>query len=351
MNKLTKVGLSALCGSLASIAAANAGDLTVSGGVDMSWISLDDASTGNPIGIGTNLTFKGAGELDNGWAFDIAIAHKNDDSFSAGVVTIDTGSFGKLEINQGDTSNGVAAMDDKMPTAWEESWGNGLGTGIDLVTGGAASMNIEYTTPTILGTTINLMWAPEFGASDTADKTTGTNASGADTVGDSYDATININPSLGTEILSGLDLFVGAHYHEIYSTDTQINDENDWYEGVAGITYSLGPVSIGFARSGELHGNTTTASDVDYYRNNMYGVAFNINDNLSISYGRHESEINFVNPNDNEARSMEVESYQIAYSMGGASFRIAESEVDNASYQTGTGYDKEATVISMSLAF
>ena len=39
MNKLTKVGLSALCGSLAAVSAANAGDMTVTGGVDMSWIS------------------------------------------------------------------------------------------------------------------------------------------------------------------------------------------------------------------------------------------------------------------------------------------------------------------------
>ena len=49
MNKLTKIGASALCGSLAAISAANAGDLTVTGGVDMSWISLDDEVTGNPI--------------------------------------------------------------------------------------------------------------------------------------------------------------------------------------------------------------------------------------------------------------------------------------------------------------
>ena len=31
MNKLTKLGVSALCGSLAAISAANAGDLTVTG--------------------------------------------------------------------------------------------------------------------------------------------------------------------------------------------------------------------------------------------------------------------------------------------------------------------------------
>jgi len=39
MNKVTKLGVSALCGSLAAISSANAGDLTVTGGVDMSWIN------------------------------------------------------------------------------------------------------------------------------------------------------------------------------------------------------------------------------------------------------------------------------------------------------------------------
>ena len=76
MNKLTKVGLSALCGSLAAVSSANAGDMTVTGGVDMSWVTLDGGSstTGNPIGMGSNLTFKGSGELDNGWTFDYTVA-------------------------------------------------------------------------------------------------------------------------------------------------------------------------------------------------------------------------------------------------------------------------------------
>tara|TARA_B100000745_G_scaffold129134_1_gene84229 strand:+ start:324 stop:464 length:141 start_codon:yes stop_codon:yes gene_type:complete len=36
MNKITKLGVSALCGSLAAVSSANAGDLSVTGGVDMS---------------------------------------------------------------------------------------------------------------------------------------------------------------------------------------------------------------------------------------------------------------------------------------------------------------------------
>ena len=71
MNKISKLGVSALCGSLAAISAAKAGDLSVTGGVDMSWVSLGGGTghTGNPLGIGSNLTFKGSGELDNGWAW------------------------------------------------------------------------------------------------------------------------------------------------------------------------------------------------------------------------------------------------------------------------------------------
>jgi hypothetical protein len=349
MNKLTKVGLSALCGSLASISAANAGELSVTGGVDMTWMSKSNDQTGNPIGMGSNLTFNGNGELDNGWTFNFTVANLNSGAFSAAQVTLDTGAFGSLELNQGDSTNGIDAYDDKMPTAWEENWGAGLSTGIDLVSGIGTSTNIAYNTPTILGTSISLAYAPQMGAADTADKSSGT---GTANQRGGYDATININPSFGTEILSGLNLFVGGHVHDrTLDGGGVVVGTNEHVEGTAGITYSLGPISLGFQRSGEITGNTLTATDVDYYRNNMYGVSFNVNDNLSVSYGLTESEQNFVNPNNSEAVTMEVESYQIAYTMGGASIRYADLSMDNGSYQSGTTYDKDAKVVSVSLAF
>ena len=39
MNKLTKIGLSSLCGSLAAVSAAHAGELTVKGGATATWSS------------------------------------------------------------------------------------------------------------------------------------------------------------------------------------------------------------------------------------------------------------------------------------------------------------------------
>jgi len=163
MNKLTKVGCSALCGSLAAISAAHAGELTVTGGADMTWISKGGSTTGTPLGIGSNTNVKGSGELDNGWTFALTIANANLQAYSNANINLDMGGLGKLNFNQGNSGNGIAAYDDKMPTAWEESWGNGLSTGVRLPLGSGNSQNIMYTTPTIMGITLALTHAPDYG--------------------------------------------------------------------------------------------------------------------------------------------------------------------------------------------
>jgi hypothetical protein len=83
MNKLTKVGCSALCGSLAAISAANAGDLTVTGGAHVTYTSIGAETTGNPFGMASAVTFKGSGELDNGWGWNFVIDETDQVSFSA----------------------------------------------------------------------------------------------------------------------------------------------------------------------------------------------------------------------------------------------------------------------------
>jgi len=350
MNKLTKVGCSALCGSLAAISAANAGDLTVTGGVDMSWISKEADVTGNPIGIGSNLTFKGSGELDNGWKFDLSIAHKNGDTYSSSNVNIDMGGLGQLNIDQGDSGNGVAAFDDKMPTAWEEAWGNGLSTGVKTVVGAGGAMNVMYTPPTVLGTTLTLTKAWNMGSTDTNDLATGGQAQS--NYREAYDLTVNINPSFGTEALSGLNIFAGGHSKAQQKKTAET--VSDYYEGVAGITFDIGPVSLGYGRSGHITGVERSTTAVTHYTGAMYGVAFNINDDLSISYGFHSSrkagfESARTQMGNAENRLIEVESLQVAYSMGGASIRLAETKGDNLYFSSAN--DKDATVVSVALAF
>ncbi len=356
MNKLTKYGCSALCGSLAAISAANAGELSVTGGADMTWVSKGGDVNGNPLGIGSNYSLLGSGELDNGWTYDLTIANGNSNAFSAAIIKVGMGGLGTMTFNQGNSGTGIKNIDDKMPTAWEETWGAGATTGVRLATGSGTSQSIMYSTPTLFGTSMTFTVAPDYGTTDTADKTT---AASQDTDGKSYDATININPSLGTEILSGLNIFAGASTIERNDTDAPLNDA---YEGVGGVTYDIGPLSLGAQWSGEYTGAKTIDGDgpagqesvYNFYKNFAYGMAFNINDDLSLSYGEWRARKagytdSSTEQTDEANRTVTVTSFQIAYTMGGASIRIADTEVDNQSWTANQ--NRSVTTVSMGLAF
>jgi len=341
MNKLTKIGASALCGSLAAISSASAGDLSVTGGVDMSWMSLDDETVGNPLGIGSNLTFKGSGELDNGWTVDLSVAHLNANGYSNTNVTVGVPSLGDLRISQGVSGSGIDRMDDMTPNVWEEAYGTGLGTGIDTVGGVSGSANIEYT-PNMLpdGLTARLSWAPSSG-SKSGDKATSGAQSGAVAEGSGYDVTIEIGDALSG--IAGLNLYGGISATEQDAGGNTVSGDKD--EQTLGATYAFGGFTIGYQWSEEDLG---LSSGISKYTNDAYGITFSVNDDLSIGYNNYESEQTTIA---GASTTAEADSVQIAYTMGGASIRLAEASVSNAKYQTGSTYDRDATTLSVSLAF
>ena len=89
---------------------------------------------------------------------------------------------------------------------------------------------------------------------------------------------------------------------------------------------------------------------VDYYENNMYGVSFNVSDDLTLSYAVNKSDRVFTSGQGTNQET-EASSFQLAYTMGGASVKIAETSVDNWGYQTTTAFDRDGTTVSLSLAF
>jgi len=335
MNKLTKIGASALCGSLAAISAANAGDLSVTGGVDMSWISLDDEAVGNPIGVGSNLTFAGSGELDNGWSVALSVAHLNANGYSNTNVTVGVPSLGDLRISQGVSGSGIDRMDDMTPNVWEEAYGTGLGTGIDTVGGVSGNANIEWT-PNMLpdGITGRISYAPAAGSKSADNASSGASAGAMDGAG--YDITLEVGDAMSG--ITGLNVYGGI------STAEQ-STAGDRDEETFGATYAFGSFTLGYQWSEEDLG---LDSGVDKYENEGYGITFQVNDDLSIGYNNYESQQSNIA---GTATTAEATSIQIAYSMGGASIRLAEADVSNAKYQTGAAYDRDATTLSVSLAF
>jgi hypothetical protein len=79
-----------------------------------------------------------------------------------------------------------------------------------------------------------------------------------------------------------------------------------------------------------------------------------INDNLSVSYGAWEAKKagysdTSYNQIDEALRTIIVDSIQAAYTMGGATVRIAQTGVENQSWTAGA--NRDATTVSLGLAF
>ena len=337
MNKLTKVGVSALCGSLAAVSAANAGDLTVTGGVDMSWISFDDEATGNPIGIGSNVSFAGSGELDNGWGVKLAIDATNALAYSSANVTVTVPGIGSVLISQGLSGTGIDRMDDNTPTAWEEAYGAGLGSGINTVAGASGGAGIEITPSDLMpsGIVTRLHYSPDVGGSNAGDKASTANESATEA---GWDLTVEAS---GDATPDGLTLYGGISKIDQYQNSTGINDDvNEW---TAGIKYAVGSFTLGYQYSEEDNGRATTTTG---YENTGYGIVFAVNDDLSLSYNNYESD-----QQGTTELSAEASSVQVAYSAGGLSIRLADQTIDNKNYCTNAANQRDATTLSVALAF
>jgi hypothetical protein len=339
MNKLTKIGVSALCGSLAVVASASAGELTVSGGADVTWSTVDGETTGNPIGMNSGMSFAGSGELDNGVGISLAIDHTDQDAYSATSVSLDFPGLGKLTFDQGAGGTGLDRIDDMAPTAWEETNGTAVGTGAQTVTGVGGSNNIEFDVSSDMlpeGLSLQIAHSPKAGGTKANDK----GSSGDSAVGSGWDLVFQ-----HSGLTEGLNVFGGWSTIEQSSTRAQ----NDRRQVAAGATYAMGGITVGYEYSRDnQNGHTGAAS---FYENDMYGISFLINDDLSISYGVMKSK-KFIN--DGLASTdveLDASSIQLAYTMGGASLKVAETSVDNGTYVSTTANNKDGTTIMLSLAF
>ena len=332
MNKLTKLGVSALCGSLAAVASANAGDLTVSGGADLTWISMDDEVTGNPIGMGSNWGLAGSGELENGWTVALGINMKNKNTYSSTDITVTVPALGDFLIKSG-TGVGIDRMDDVTPNVWEEAYASGLSTGINTVAGSAGGQGIEYT-PNMMpdGLTARFNWAPT-ASTQINDKASG----GQNTSGTGWDLTL-----VATDALHGFEgLEVGGGISEVDYNG--LNRDGDNEEATFYATYAIGGFTVGYQWSEEDLG---ISAGEQQYENEGYGITFAVNDDLSIGYNHYESkQTNTTNV------TAEADSIQLSYSYGGASFRIMDASADNMDYNQGATQDRDNTVISLGLAF
>ena len=324
MTNMKKIGLSALAGSLAMFSV-NA-DIALSGSAEMTYTNNhSEASgssvTGNPFGMSHDINITGTGELENGYAYSVNSNFAGQDmGHDSAILKLDMGDLGTLGFDQGSGAFGIGTLENKVPTAYEEA-DHGVGTlahGIDAE--GDTSV-IGYSN-TFSGVGVSVEINPVAGG--TAVKEAG-GVSGAGALASNY------NYALSYEAYEGLTLNYGGS-----QTDVKAATGLDRSESTIAANYVMGAVSVGVQMSNVESGNSATAQEIQ-----AYGLAFNVNDQLSVSFNR----------NDNEQAGVTEESTGVnaAYSMGSASVRLSINEADNVGGVSAT--KAENTELSISLAF
>jgi len=342
MNKLTKIGVSALCGSLAAITSANAGSMSVAGGATATWVSNEGQSTGNPIGLNSGLTFTGTGELDNGTTFTLSVTQADQTAYSSSNLVLTLPSMGTIGIDQGAGGQGLDRLDDMMPTAWEETNGTGTPSGLQTVGGVGGSTNVEWGVSSDMlpdGLSLHLAYTPRATGKAANDKATTTTDS---EVGSGWDIVVQ-----HSGLMDGLNVFAGMSEIEQLAEDASSDTTGDRTQYAMGFTYAIGATTIGYQQSRD-NMQASSVGAASYYDNTAWGVSFNVNDDLSISYGSHESDKVIMG---GTTVTNENQSLQIAYSMGGASIKFAETSVDNSNYSTASSDDVDGHTIALTLAF
>jgi outer membrane protein OmpU len=338
MNKLTKIGASALAGSLVATSA-YAGELSVSGIWEVTHKSDDKAQVGNPFGSKSAIFFNGSGDVDGlGTATWYAAINDNSPAgFASHLLTLDMGDMGTFGFDQGFGNFGASTIDDKSPTAWEESWHNTGNSSGGLVHTGGSTGVLGYSN-SIGGINVSFEYAPELRGSDAGDG----GAGGITTVAGGSNMNIAITSS---SLMDGLDVGVGAGQSEYDNSQIAGNEDGSSVVGYA--NYTMGPITAGVTLSES--NNTRTAAGVNNGGREVeaYGIAFAVNENLSISWNQH----NMTYKKNGSSADVEQEStgIAIAYTMGGAKIAIQNNSQDNSSGTAAS--NDEITEISLSLAF
>ena len=305
---IKKIGVSALAGSLMAFSA-NALEMSVSGGASLTFGDYGADVTDNAWSSGDGLTFTATGETDGGLTITSKLVldnGTNDDQ----TLSIGTDGMGTIMFSALGGSSALGAVDDVMPTAYEEPW-FGV-TSPTKVDGNAGPGQFTYTSPSVGGATITATYQQ------------------ADTT--RLNSQTSWAVAFSPEAVDGLT--VGYAVQEDDGAATVVDDSTMY------VKYVYGSITAGYQKS---EGDSTSdAADVE---TEAYGISYAVSDEISVSYGSHTAET----PNNSSDKDQEASAVSASYVAGGMTIKASVGSVDNVGGVDAT--DRDTYEISMSFAF
>ena len=331
MNNIKKIGLTALAGSLVAISA-QAAEMTVSGATMLTYTSEDGTEvTGNPFGMKTNLSFTASGEVNG---YNVSYMQTSVDQFagmSSARLSVDMGDMGTIAFDQG-SGSGLATIDDKTPTAAEEIWDGLDGATVGGLVGAAGNTGVFNYVNTMSGVTLNAAVRKGSGTAN-ADGASSAAGQGA------WDFALTTDgSSMGVDGLA-----IGLGYGEKENGAQTDSTYGDAEHMTAFANYSVGPVTFGYQMS-YIDANVLGTDDE---QTAAWGLAFNVNENLSLSYG--ERDVVFKGAGTSADVTEKGDGIAVAYTMG--SMKIAGNRNEVSDNDGTAGSNDSMTEIAVSFAF
>ena len=305
MTNLKKLGLTALAGSLVATTG-YAGALDIAGAAKVSYTSADETEIGgNPYSMTRDITLSGSGEMDNGMTISY---HQtlSAGAFSSSGLKLDMGDAGTLSFANGTSQgHGLAAYDDKMPTASEQVWDDLDGQANGVLTGNKTN-KIGY------GTSFG-------GANISVDYNKQQDG------GSGKSIAVDMSP------MDGVMLFV-AQSDEYAGTNASTD------QVTFGGTYTAGATTVGI----QMTNIDKSAVNTDRDRTHI-AASFAVNEDLSVSWGMSTVEF------EGGSTDQEDSGFGVSYTMGSMSLTAAANSSDNVGGTSGT--DDTHKEIGLAFAF
>ena len=308
MNKLTKIGASALAGSLVAFSV-NAAEVSVGMGASITYNNTGADVTGNNFTMGDSLNFSASGETDGGLMITskMEIDGGAEDDHS---ITI-AGDFGTLIFDGHGASTAMGAIDDKSPNAYEESWDVVSGADAGIINGNAQDNMFIFKTNEMNGVSATISYVR------------------------SSTASANSGSSIALAYTGVEGLTVGYGMEDDESTAGVTVDESVLYA-----TYATGPITVGFTMSES--DSSAASADKEF---ESAGITYAVNDDFSVGYNVSNLETT-QNASDGD---QEATGYSFSYTSGGMTLAGAINKVDNVGNTSGT--NRDGAEIGVSFAF
>jgi len=334
--------------------AAYSADAVVSGSFGYTYAS-EGGNTSDTKGIGmrNKLNFNFSGEMDNGWSVNANTALlPGTFSTSSQSLQMTMGGAGKIVVGNGWGGLG-AGFDAVTPTAYEEAH-DGFATASTLDSLGTLMDNgaIDWYSPSVdVGSGMSV--SAEIGFAPRANDTY---------VADGGTAGVSSSYTTGKEAairISGNGLKAGAYVSQV-ERETGSTLDNDPFDATWFANYTIGSVSVGYQKGYIDRGGAATAATATTSAKTLAGsagifeaeqvsIAFNINDNVTVSYTDQEDTYDGQSATISDS-TMDTTSLNIAYTVGSMSIAMVSSDQDNVGWDTNAG-EASRKELSVRLAF